>query len=92
MFRSAAVLFNEQLDRDRRERTIKYIIRTKDLFTQFLTEDMIRQHLSVKSLQFLKHVETEHCSSKGGLELPRLIYKGFLEIRISGSGFERRDE
>jgi hypothetical protein len=66
MFRSIAVLCNEDAHRDSRAWTVKYIIRKWNWITQFVTEDMVRQNHIVKSLQFIKHLEKKHRSCRRG--------------------------
>jgi len=65
-FRFIAVLCNEDVHRDSRARTVKYIIRKWDWIKQFVTEDVVRQRYIVKSLQFLKDLEKKCRSYRSG--------------------------
>jgi len=66
MFRSVAVLCNEDAHREIRARTVKCVIRKWDWITQFVTEDMVLQRHIVKSLQFLNDLGKKHRSCRRG--------------------------
>jgi hypothetical protein len=66
MFRSVAVLHNEDVYRDSIARTLKYSIRKWDWITQFVTEDMVLQLHFVKSFQILNDLEKKHLSCRRG--------------------------